>query len=168
MSLITPDFGLIFWTVVIFAIVFFILAKFGFPIITAMVEKRSNHIADSLKAAEEATRKLERLSAQQQELIREARLEQGRILQEASEERERIVRKAKDEATAEAAKIVQQARAQIAAERENAVQDIRSRVAAISVDVAEKIIRTRLEDGEAQAALLSKLVDEASENRLSN
>ena len=54
MSLITPDIGLLFWMVVIFGAVFFILAKWGFPVITRMVEKRSDYIRDSLAAAEKA------------------------------------------------------------------------------------------------------------------
>ena len=44
MSLITPDIGLVFWMVVIFGVVFFLLAKFGFPVITKAVDKRSNHL----------------------------------------------------------------------------------------------------------------------------
>ena len=55
MSLITPDFGLLFWMTLIFAILFFVLAKFGFPAITGMVDKRSERINESIgKAALEA------------------------------------------------------------------------------------------------------------------
>ena len=69
MSLITPDFGLIFWMVVIFGLVFFILAKFGFPVITNMVGKRSDHIAQSLEAAEEAKLKLGTIAEEQARMI---------------------------------------------------------------------------------------------------
>lgn len=164
MSLITPDFGLIFWMVIIFGVVFFILAKFGFPLITGMVEKRSDHIADSLRAAEEATRKLEQLSSQQAAMIEQTRLEQGRILKETAEARDRMIARAKQEASEEAAKIIAQARTQIEAERESAVRDIRSQVATLSVGVAEKILRKQLEDTGEQQALLDTLVDETSGN----
>ena len=164
MSLITPDFGLIFWMVIIFGVVFFVLAKFGFPLITGMVEKRSDHIADSLRAAEEATRKLEQLSSQQAAMIEQTRLEQGRILKETAEARDRMIARAKQEASEEAAKIIAQARTQIEAERESAVRDIRSQVATLSVGVAEKILRKQLEDTGEQQALLDTLVDETSGN----
>ena len=88
MSLITPDFGLLFWMVLIFGIVFFVLAKFGFPVITSMVQKRSDHIAESLRKAQEAQDKLEGLAAEQTKMIEQTRLEQKRILKEASQARD--------------------------------------------------------------------------------
>ncbi len=58
MNLMLPDSGLLFWMTVIFAIVFFILAKFGFPVITEMVEKRTRRIDEALKSAREAEESL--------------------------------------------------------------------------------------------------------------
>ena len=163
MSLITPDFGLIFWMVIIFGAVFFILAKFGFPVITRMVEKRNDHIAGSLKAAEEAQKKLAGLAEEQAALIEKTRLEQGRLIKEASETRDAIVA----QASREAAAMIEHAKTEIAAERESAIRDIRSQVASISVEVAEKIVRKDLGDAGSQQALLDRLVDEASKARLS-
>ena len=114
MSLITPDFGLLFWMVVIFGIVFFLLAKFGFPVITNAVQKRSDHIADSLKAADEAQARLAGRADEQAKMIEETRLEQSRILKEASETRERIIAQAQEEAAAEAAKLLEHAKVEIA------------------------------------------------------
>ena len=88
MSLITPDFGLIFWMVIIFGVLFFILTKFGFPIITGMVDKRAERITESIRKADEAEAKLAGLADEQQALIARARLEQSRILKEAAETRE--------------------------------------------------------------------------------
>ncbi len=167
MSLITPDFGLIFWMVIIFGAVFFILAKFGFPVITRMVEKRNDHIAGSLKAAEEAQKKLAGLAEEQAALIEKTRLEQGRLIKEASETRDAIVAQAKEQASREAAAMIEHAKTEIAAERESAIRDIRSQVASISVEVAEKIVRKDLGDAGSQQALLDRLVDEASKARLS-
>ena len=167
MSLITPDFGLIFWMVIIFGAVFFILAKFGFPVITRMVEKRNDHIAGSLKAAEEAQKKLAGLAEEQAALIEKTRLEQGRLIKEASETRDAIVAQAKEQASREAAAMIEHAKTEIAAERESAIREIRSQVASISVEVAEKIVRKDLGDAGSQQALLDRLVDEASKARLS-
>ena len=49
MSLLTPDSGLLFWMVIVFGIVFVILAKYGFPVITRMVDERKKYIEKSLK-----------------------------------------------------------------------------------------------------------------------
>ena len=114
MSLITPDFGLLFWMVVIFGIVFFLLAKFGFPVITNAVQKRSDHIADSLKAADEAQARLAGMAEEHARMIEETRLEQSRILKEASESREKIIAQAREEAAAEASKLLEHAKVEIA------------------------------------------------------
>ena len=63
-SILTPDFGLLFWMLLAFLIVFFLMAKYGFPIITKMVEDRKNYIDESLQKAHEAN---ERLAGIQQE-----------------------------------------------------------------------------------------------------
>ena len=168
MSLITPDFGLLFWMVVIFGIVFFLLAKFGFPVITKAVQTRSDHIADSLKAADEAQARLAGLAQEQARMIEETRLEQSRILKEASESRERIIAQAKEEAAAEAAKLLEHAKVEIAAERESAIRDIRRQVAMISVEVAEKIVRKDLEGDDAQQGLIDRMVDEAAQAQIPN
>ena len=166
MSLITPDAGLIFWMVIIFGAVFFILAKFGFPVITRMVEKRSNHIRDSLAAAEQARLSLESFAADQQKILDQTRAEQGRILQEASRTRDEILREAREEARAEAAKIMQKTREEIAAEKEAAMGELRTEVSALSVAVAEKVIRTQLDKESSQLALLDRLAEEAAQAKL--
>ena len=168
MSLITPDFGLLFWMVIIFGAVFFLLAKFGFPVITQAVQKRSDHIADSLKAAEQAQASLEGLAQEQARLIEQTRVEQSRILKEASESRDRIIAQAREEAAAEAAKLLEHAKVEIAAERESAIRDIRRQVAMISVEVAEKIVRKDLDGSDAQLALIDRMVDEASQAQIPN
>ena len=91
MSLITPDFGLLVWMTLIFGIVLFILAKFGFPVITSMVDKRSARIEESLRKAEEAQQRLDGLAREHDELIEKTKLEQSRMLREASEAGEKIV-----------------------------------------------------------------------------
>lgn len=162
MSLITPDFGLIVWMTLIFGIVFFILAKWGFPMITDSVRKRADRINESIKAAKEAEERLRNLAAEQSEMIEEARKEQARILKEAAASRDNIVEQAKVQAQDEAAKIMDHARTQIAAEKESAMRDIRKEVALLSVSVAEKVLKKDLESGDSQFELVDRLVDEIS------
>lgn len=164
MSLITPDFGLIFWMTLIFAIVFFILAKFGFPIITGMVEKRNERITQSLQLAKEAEKRLDEIAVQQANLLEETRAEQNRLIQEAAHSRDTIIAQAHEQAQAEADKVMEHAREQIASDREAALNDIRAQVAAFSMEVAEKVIRKNLSEDEAQVELINSLVDELVES----
>ena len=160
MSLVTPDFGLLFWMTLRFAIVFFVLAKWGFPAITGMVEKRADRINESIDKAKEAEKMLSEMAARQAAMLEETRSEQGRILREAAQARDAIVTQAKQQAQDEASKILDQTRTQIAAEKEAALQDIRCQVAALSVDVAEKILRDKLSDSKTQMDLVTRMVDE--------
>ena len=163
MSLVTPDFGLLFWMVVIFGIVFFLLAKFGFPIITGMVDERNAKISQSLKDADEISARMASWKKEQAEMMDQARREQAAILKEATETKARIVADAKAEARAEAEKLIADAKVQIAAEKESALRDVRKEVALLSVQVAEKVLRQELSDEDSQRAYLDRLVDEASE-----
>lgn len=162
MSLLLPDTGLLAWMVIIFAVVFFVLAKFGFPIITGMVERRSAHIEESLREAEAAREQVAALEKEKEKMLEDARLEQGRILREASESRDAIIEKAKSEAAAEASKVFEDARKRIDAEKENALSDIRGQVATLSVAVAGKVVRRELSDASSNDAFLDALLDEAS------
>ena len=165
MSLITPDFGLLVWMVLIFGIVFFVLAKWGFPLITGMVDKRSDRIEQSIAKAREAEKSLSELSYRQEQLIEETRKEQARILKEATEAREQLIAAAKEQARDEASQLVQQARTQIAAEKESALRDIRSEVAKLSVEVAEKVLREDLSSEEAQMALVDRMLNEVTASK---
>lgn len=165
MSLITPDFGLLVWMTLIFGVVFFVLAKWGFPMITGSVEKRAARINDSIKAAKEAEEKLRSLADEQSRMIEETRREQDRILKEASASRDAIVEQAKVQAQEEAGRILAESRTRIAAEKENALKDIRREVAVISVNVAEKILRKTLSDSSEQTELVDRLLDEVSSDK---
>ena len=160
MSLITPDFGLLVWMTLIFGIVFFVLAKWGFPMIIDSVQKRADRINDSIRQAKEAEDKLRNLASEQAMMIEETRKEQARILKEAALARDKIVEQAKVQASDEASKIMEQARVQIAAEKEGAMRDIRKEVALLSVSVAEKVLRKELDSGAGKDELVDRMIDE--------
>ena len=167
MSLITPDFGLIFWMTLIFAILLFLLAKFGFPVITKSVRERSEHIDESLRKAQEAEQRLSNLADEQKALIAKAQAESSRILKEAASTRDAMIAQARADARSEADKILADARVQIAAEKESALRDIRREVAVLSVRVAEKILRKDLSTDASQMELLEKMVSEAKSTKTS-
>lgn len=166
MNLVTPDFGLLFWMVVIFGIVFFLLAKFGFPIITDMVDKRSAKIARSLKDADEIEARMAAWKVEQAQMLEQARREQSAMLKEATETKARIIAEARAQAHEEADRILAQAKTQIEAEKESALRDVRREVALLSVEVAEKVLRQELSDRNQQRALAETLVDEAEKAKL--
>jgi len=146
----------------IFAIVLFILAKFGFPMITGMVEKRNRRINDSLEAARRAEEAIASLNEEQERIMAQTRAEQARLMKEASQERERMMAKAAQEAREEAQKIMEEARVRINEEKEAALRDVRREVALLSLAVAEKVVRKELSTEEGRNELVDKLVDELS------
>lgn len=162
MNLMLPDSGLIFWMTIIFAIVFFILAKFGFPIITGMVDKRSKRIDDAIVAARKAEEALAGLAQEQERLLAEAKAEQGRILSEAAAQRDSMIAQAQEDARKEAGKIIEEAKARIREEKEAAIRDVRKEVAVLSVSIAEKIVRKEIATDKGQMELIDRMMDSMS------
>jgi F-type H+-transporting ATPase subunit b len=160
MSLISPDFGLIFWMTLIFGIVLFLLWKFGFPTMTDMVEKRAGKINKSLQDAREIEARMAGMVEEQARMLDEARKEQARILREATDTRNKILADAKEQAREEAGNILAEARTEIAAEKEAALRDVRREVALLSVSIAEKILRKELSDEGQQREYIDRMVDE--------
>ena len=166
MSLITPDFGLLVWMTLIFGIVFFVLAKWGFPLITRMVDERSDRISSSIEKARKAEESLSQLAEKQQELIDATRKQQAELLREASEARDKIIASAKEQASAEAASLIAEARTKIEAEKEDALRQIRGEVARLSVKVAGKVLLEDLSGDEAQMRLVDRIIDTIGDRSL--
>ena len=124
MSLLLPDSGLLFWMLLSFGVVFVVLAKFGFPVITQMVEGRRTYIDQSLEMAKEANEQLSRLKAESDALVAAANKEQGRILREAMHERDKIIVEARKQAEVAAQKELDEVRRQIQQEKEEAIKAI--------------------------------------------
>lgn len=160
-SILTPDFGLLFWMLLAFLIVFFLMAKYGFPIITKMVEDRKNYIDESLQKAHEANERLAGIQRESERLLAEARAKQAEILAQAKATGDSIVSEARNKAQADGAKLLQEAKAQIAAEKENALRDIRQTVADLSIVIAEKVVRQKLANNDEQQALIEQMLNEA-------
>lgn len=162
MSLITPDFGLFFWMTVVFLAVFFILWKYGFPVIIKMENDRKAFIDESLKNAREANERLANIKIESEAILQEAHAKQAEILKEAAATRDAIVNDAKDKANIEGARIIEDARQLIQKEKEAAIADIRKQVAQLSVEVAEKILRKELSSENKQMDMIARLLDEVT------
>ena len=145
---------------IVFGIVFVILAKYGFPVITRMVDERKQYIDKSLLAAREANEQLANIKADSEMILAKAHEEQARILNEAVATRERILKEAKTQAQVEGQKLLDEAKKQIQAEKDSAISDIRRQVAVLSVDIAEKVLRKNLDDEKEQMEMIDRLLDE--------
>lgn len=161
-SILTPDLGLLFWMLMAFLVVFFVLAKYGFPVITKMVEERKAYIDDSLRKAHEANEKLANIQAEGEKILQEARERQAQILKEAADTRDALIAQAQDKAREEGARIISEAKTQIETEKQNAIREIRTQVASLSVSIAEKVLRERLSDDTVQMQYVEKLLNEVS------
>ena len=160
MNLMLPDSGLLFWMTIIFVIVFLVLAKFGFPVITDMVEKRTRRIEDALAAARKAEEAIAHLSEEQERIVAQTKAQQAKMLQEAAAERDKMIAAAQVQAAAEAQKLIEDARSRINEEKEAALKEARQELAIISLAISEKVVRNKLSDDKAQRDLVDRLVDE--------
>ena len=158
-SILSPDFGLLFWMLLAFLVVFFLMAKFGFPVITNMVEERKNFIDESLKSAREANEKLANIKVESEAILNEARKQQATILKEAMATRDQIVSEAREKAQTEGQKLLEEAKAQISVEKENALRDIRAQVADLSIRVAEQLVMEQLKDENKQEDYIYRILD---------
>lgn len=164
MGLLLPDTGLLFWMVLAFGIVFGVLAKYGFPVITQMVEERKSYIDDSLKAAHEANTALAEIKVSSEKILAEAREQQVNILNEAATTRDKIIAEAKKEAQLQGKLQLDEARAQIQAEKEEAIRQVRREIASLSVDIAGKVVRQQLSKEKEQMDMIDRLLDEVTKS----
>ena len=164
MALLTPEPGLLFWMLLCFGAVFFLLAKFGFPVIVDMVDKRKAFIDESLENAKRANLQLEQIKEESDRILSIARAEQASILKEANEMRNKIVNDAKEIAHAEASKIMEEAKAGIQKEKNLAMRDVKNQIASLSIEIAERILRKNLENKPAQTEFVDNLIKEIQQN----
>ena len=164
MDLVTPGIGLIFWPTLFFLVLLFVLGKFAWPAILTAVKARNESIRKALVAAEKAKKEMAQLQADNEKILAEAKAERDALLREAKHMKEKLIAEAKEKASEEAKKLVKSARESIQAEKAAAISDLKTQMASLSVEIAEKILRTKLEDNKAQRELVKKLISEADLN----
>ena len=158
MGFVTPDYGTIFWMLIIFGIVLFILKKFAWGPILKALKDRERSISDALNSAEKARKDVAGLKAANDQIITEARREKDIILKEARDIKDKIIADAKNQANAEAQKSIEYAKQQIDAEKTAAINDIKKQVAELSVMIAEKVIKKQLENPKEQEILVQDML----------
>jgi F-type H+-transporting ATPase subunit b len=154
--------GLFVWQTVLFLALLFLLRKYAWkPILTA-VEEREEGIKSALDAADNAKKEMEALNADNEKILREAKAERDSILKEARELKDGIIAEAKTQASEEADKVMASAREQINNEKMAAITELKNQVASLSVDIAEKILKSELKDDNKQKEMVNSALEEAS------
>ncbi len=164
MDLVTPGIGMIFWSTLFFLVLLFILGKFAWPAILTAVKARNESIRHALDAADKAKEEMAQLQASNEKILAEAKAERDALMKEAKVVKEKLIADAKEQASVEANKLVQSAREAIQAEKSAALHEMKEQIAGLSVEIAEKILRIKLEESKAQKELVDKLINEADLN----
>lgn len=167
MDLLTPAFGLIFWTLVAFLTAFFILKKFAWPAIINGLNEREKTIADSLATAERVKQEMAQLKSENEALMAQAREERALMLKEAKETKDKIINEAKEQAKIEANKIIVDANNAIQNQKMAALTDVKNQIGHMVVEVSEKVIRRELAAKGDQEAYIRRLADDLT-NQSSN
>ena len=163
MNFTAPE-SLIFWTTIIFFVFFLLLRKFAWKPILGAVKGREESINNALASAESARREMQNLTADNERILQEARLERDNMLKEAREMKEKIVADAKNEAQAQGQKMIEQAKAAIESEKNAAMNELKLQVSTLSLSIAEKVLKDELSNKEAQTKLVEKMLGDVKLN----
>ena len=164
MKLLTPEFGLLIWTLLAFLIVFFILKKLAWPAIIKGLKDREQSISDSLATAERVRAEMAQLKSENEALLAQAREERAKLLKEARDTKEKIINEAKEQAKADANKIITDAQISIDAQKMAAITDVKNQIGKLVIEVSEKILRRELGTKEAHEAHIKGMVNEVKLN----
>ena len=164
MDLVTPAVGQLFWGGLVFIILLILLKKFAWkPILTA-VNEREESIQESKDMAIKTKAEMEALQTQNQDLLKEARIERDKMIKEASETSKKLIEESREEGKLQQQKIVAEAQKIINAEKAAAISELKTQVASLSLEIAEKVIRGELASNDKQKALAEQIANDISLN----
>jgi F-type H+-transporting ATPase subunit b len=154
--LVSPDVGLMIWTLVVFLISMYILSKVAFPRIQAALDKRQQAIEDAIDTAERTRTEADKLLAEYRERLHEARSQADEIVARARKTAENNEAESVAEAKRKREEMMAATRRDIQQETRRAIQEIRNEVADLTVLATEKVTRKTLTDADQK-----RLVEEA-------
>ena len=164
MDLVTPGFGLIFWTSVVFIILLVLLKRMAWTPILNNVDARNKSIEEALEAAKNARDEMSNLKADNDRILKEARAERDEMLKEARELKANTVSEAKNAAKDEADKMIASAKVVIENEKAGAISELKNTVGSLSVDIAEKVLRAELKDVDKQNTFIADMLKDIKLN----
>ncbi|OFY84076.1 MAG: ATP synthase F0 subunit B [Bacteroidetes bacterium RIFCSPLOWO2_12_FULL_31_6] len=156
--LVTPEIGMLFWTFLVFVILMLILTKYAWKPILNAVKEREASIEEALNAAKEAKLAMAELKSTNEDLLNQARAERDEMLKEARGIKDNIVANAKTIAKTEAEKIMITARESIQHEKIAAIAELKNQVAVLSIEIAEKILKSELSSADKQKTIIDTIV----------
>lgn len=156
--------GLFFWQAILFLVLLFLLKKFAWTPILNSVKSREESIKEGLESAEKAKEQMRQLKEDNKALLAEARMERDQIIKDAREAKDKMIADAKEQAKEEGAKMIESAKEVIRAERMAAVNELKSQVADLSIQIAEKVIKTEISTDEKQKEIISSALQAANLN----
>ena len=164
MELITPSIGLVFWTLIAFLFLLLLLRKFAWTPILGAIHEREQFIDEALNKAELAKKEMVRLTAQNDDLLKQARSERDLILKEAKTLKDNIVNEARTQAHVEGAKLIEKAKIEIENQKKAALAELKNQVSTLSLDIAERVLRNQLQDKSKQQELVTNLLKDVELN----
>lgn len=162
--LLSPNYGLIVWTLVAFLTVLFLLKKLAWKPILKALQEREQSIQDAIDSAKKAREEMVALKSDNEKILNQARAERDGILKEAREAKEKMIAEAKSAAAKEAEKLITMARENIQNEKMAAITELKNQVAHLSIEIAEKILKQELKEKDKQKAIVKTLLDEVKMN----
>jgi F-type H+-transporting ATPase subunit b len=164
MDLLTPGFGLFFWTLIAFLTVIFLLKKFAWGPILSALHERENSIADSIASAEKMKSEMNNMKSENEMLLNQAREERTQMLRDAKETKDKMINDAKELAKEEANKIIAEARVQIDQQKNAALVDVKNQMGSLVIEVAEKVLRKELSNKAESQNYIQTLANEIKLN----
>jgi len=156
--------GLFVVQTILFLLLIFLMVKFAWKPILNSLNDREEGIKSALDAAENAKKEMENLNADNERLLKEARIEREALLKEAREMKDKIISDATNEAQEKAGKMIEQAQAAIETEKKAAMAELKSHVAGLSIEIAEKVVREELSNKDKQLKLVEDMLGETTLN----
>jgi len=164
MDLLIPEVGLVIFQTIAFLLLMFVLGKFAWKPVLAAIKERESSIDDALNKAELAKQALAEMAAQNEDLMKQARAERDEILKEAKKLKDAIVNEAKTSAQTEGAKLIEKARIEIENQKKAALAELKGQVSTLSLDIAERVLRSQLDDKAKQQDLVNSLLKDVELN----
>jgi F-type H+-transporting ATPase subunit b len=164
MKLLTPEFGLLIWTLLAFIVVFFILARFAWPAIIKGLKERENTINEALATAERVKAEMAQMKSENEALLASAREERALLIKEARETKDKIINDAKEQAKTEANKIISEAQAAINNQKMAALTDVKNQVGKLVMETTKKILQREFASNQVQEQHIQSMIDEVKLN----
>ncbi|HLS48380.1 MAG TPA: F0F1 ATP synthase subunit B [Actinomycetaceae bacterium] len=158
----------ILWSAVSIAVIAIVIVKVVLPAFNKVLDERTEKIEGGLAAGADARAEAERLRAEIERELTEARVEAARIRQQADEDGAAIVAEAREKAQAESERIVTAGQRNLEAERQQAATALRNDVGALATSLAERIIGETLRDDAARSRVIDRFLDELEDSDSTN